>query len=172
MATTTSRRSFLKAGLIGTLALATTGGIYRAMHQAKPSSGFVFDDGARAILTAVVPVVLQDAIPITAVAIENAVMRVRDAITGLPLATQNEIQDLFGLLALGPTRRLLAGIPDDWPQAKPQDVAAFLQDWRLSRFAMLQSAYHALHDLVISAWYGHESSWAAIGYPGPIKELS
>lgn len=172
MATTISRRSFLKAGLIGAVALATAGGIYRATRQSAPAAGFVLDENARAVLTAIVPVVLQDAIDPIPQAVESAVMRVRDAIAGLPLSMQNEIQDLFGLLALGPTRRLLAGLPEDWPQAKPQDVAAFLQDWRLSRFTLLQSAYHALHDLITGTWYGHESSWAAIGYPGPIKELS
>ena len=74
--------------------------------------------------------------------------------------------------ALAPARRLLVGIPDDWPDAKTADVAAFLQSWRVHRFTMLQTAYHALHDLVIGGWYADESTWASIGYPGPIKELS
>jgi hypothetical protein len=37
---------------------------------------------------------------------------------------------------------------------------------------MLQTAYHALHDLVLGAWYADPSSWTAVGYPGPLKELS
>jgi hypothetical protein len=37
---------------------------------------------------------------------------------------------------------------------------------------MLQSAYHALHDLIFGGWYADSASWAAIGYPGPLKELS
>ncbi len=171
MATTLSRRSFVKAGLVGALALATAGSIYRATRP-QPSGGFVLDDQARAVLGAVIPVVLKDAIGSAPAVLDDTIARVRDAIAGLPLATQREVQDLFGLLTMGPTRRFLVGLADDWPQAKPDDVAAFLQNWRMSRINLLQSAYHALHDLVTGSWYGHESSWAAIGYPGPIKELS
>jgi hypothetical protein len=28
-----------------------------------------------------------------------------------------------------------------------------------------------MHDLIIGAWYADPSTWEAIGYPGPIKEL-
>jgi hypothetical protein len=50
-------------------------------------------------------------------------------------------------------------------------VADFLQSWRKHRLAMPQTAYLALHDLVLGSWYADPSSWAAIGYPGPRKEL-
>jgi len=42
----------------------------------------------------------------------------------------------------------------------------------MHRFALLRIAYHALHDLVLGAWYAQPSNWVAIGYPGPIKELA
>jgi hypothetical protein len=29
-----------------------------------------------------------------------------------------------------------------------------------------------MHGLVLGAWYASPSSWAAIGYPGPLRELS
>ena len=47
-----------------------------------------------------------------------------------------------------------------------------MQDWRLHRFALLRTAYGALHDLSLGAWYAQPASWNAIGYPGPLKELS
>jgi hypothetical protein len=78
---------------------------------------------------------------------------------------------LFGLLALGPARRLLAGVGGGWEQADPRQVEAFLQNWRTHRLQTLQTAYHGLHDLIIGAWYADPSSWEAIGYPGPPKEL-
>jgi hypothetical protein len=171
MATQLPRRTFLKSGLIGTLALAAAGGIYRAIQPPEAPSRFVLDDAAKSVLGAVIPVVLKDAIDPASSNVEVAIIRVRDAITGLPLATQREIQDLFGLLTLGLSRRFLAGLPDAWPQVKEEDVTAFLQSWRLSRFALLQSAYHALHDLIIGSWYTNEATWAAIDYPGPVKEL-
>lgn len=172
MKTSLSRRSFLKAGIVGTLALALAGGLYRAARQHETPSRFALDDAAKAALGAIIPVVLKDAVAPASPAVQVAINRVQDAIAGLPLRTQKEIQDLFALLTLGPTRRFLAGMPDDWPNAHQEDVAAFLQNWRLHRIGMLQSAYHALHDLITGPWYADESNWASIGYPGPIKELS
>lgn len=171
MATNSSRRSFLKVGLFGALALAAAGGLYRITRTAETPARFAMDDGAKSILTALVPAMLKNAVSSPA-DIAAAVDRVGDAILGLPLAAQKEIQDLFALLSLGPSRRLLAGVPDEWSKAKIEDVNAFLQDWRFSRIALFQSAYLGLHDLITGSWYSHESTWASIGYPGPIKELS
>ena len=168
------RRTFLKAGALAALALAAGGGIYRFTH-ATPGR-FVLDGEARAAIDAIVPAMLAGARPQDAAArraaIALATQRVHLANHGLPLATQKEIQDLFGLLALGPARRFLAGVPVTWSAASAEQVGAFLQDWRQHRFGTLQVAYHALHDLVLGAWYADPSTWAAIGYPGPIAELS
>lgn len=171
MAIHTSRRSFMKVGLAGMLALAAAGGLYRMTRKAEAPGRFSMDDGARAVLAAVVPAMLKGAAASTA-DIEAAIARIDDAVQGLPLATQKEVQDLFALLALGPSRRFLARIPGGWREAKAEDVYAFLQSWRYSRIALFQSAYLGLHDLITGSWYSHESAWAAIGYPGPIKELS
>lgn len=167
-----TRRSFLKVGLFGALTLAAAGGLYRAMKSPSPLHPFALDGEARAALTAIIGAMLQGAIPASNAATEKATAHTLEGIAGLPLATQKEIQDLFGLLTLGPTRRFLAGVPDDWSVARREDVTAFLESWRLHRLMMLQSAYHALHDLIIGGWYADESTWASIGYPGPIKELS
>jgi hypothetical protein len=162
------RRTFIKAGLIGTLVLAAGGAVYRRLAPAS-ASRYALDDTARRILAAIVPVIVGS--PMSSVAAAQAVEHVGAAIAGLPLATQKEVADLFGLLALAPTRRLLAGVPS-WDQVTPAQVAAFLQDWRTHRLSLLQTAYHALHDLVLGAWYADPASWQAIGYPGPLQELS
>lgn len=130
------------------------------------------DDSIHAALAAIIPVILGNVTRPGTPEVQAEIERTQATIHGLPLGTQKEIQDLFALLTLGPVRRFLAGIPDDWAQAKQEDVAAFLQSWRLHRIGMLQTAYHALHDLITGSWYADESSWQAIGYPGPIKELS
>jgi len=171
----TTRRTFLKAGLLSAALLAAGGGWYRATHPV-PKRGFVLDGDARAALDAIVPVVVSGALPETtpdrARAIAATTERVHQAILGLPLSAQREVQDLFGLLALGPARRLLTGIPDGWANAKGADVAAFLQDWRVHRLSLLRTAYAALHDLVLGAWYSEPAHWDAIGYPGPLRELA
>jgi hypothetical protein len=164
-----SRRSFLKAGLIATIALATAGGVYRAARKSRPAEPFILDGAAKSALAAIVAVMLKDALPAAPQATEAAITRVQGAIAGLPVRTQSEVQDLFALLALGPARRWLAGVPTQWNQADPADVAAFLQSWRLHRLGLLQNAYFALHDLILGAWYADESTWASIGYPGPMK---
>jgi hypothetical protein len=171
----TSRRSFLKAGALAALALAAGGGIYRYTHPPAPK-GFVLDGEARSALHAIVPAILAGVLPTEgqarAQAITATTATLNQTILGLPLATQQEVQDLFGLLALGPARRLLTGIPHGWAEATDAEVAAWLQDWRTHRLALMRTAYQALHDLVLGSWYSDPANWAAIGYPGPIKELS
>jgi hypothetical protein len=142
--------------------------LYRAMRTPAAPEKFVLDGEAKSALEAIVGAMLKGAMQAPSTQLIRAeIARVQGAIAGLPLITQNEIQDLFGLLTLAPTRRFLAGIPDRWNDAKPEDVAAFLQSWRTHRIGMLQSAYHALHDLIIGPWYADEANWASIGYPGP-----
>lgn len=162
------RRSFLKAGLLGGLALVAGGAVYRQLRPSAPQR-FALDQQGRIMLAALVPAITgySPAKP----ELDAAIERVAAAINGLPLRTQKEISDLFGLLAMAPTRRLLAGVPA-WGEATPEQLADFLQSWRTHRTEMLQTAYHGLHDLVIGGWYAEPSTWAAIGYPGPMKELS
>jgi hypothetical protein len=170
-----SRRSFFKIGVAGACTLAAGGALYR-LTQAPVAHRFALEGGAQAVLHAVIPAVLGPALPTEpaarAAALTAASQRVRDTVLALPLSTQKEVQDLFGLLALGPARRLLAGVAGGWEQADPAQVEAFLQSWRTHSLQTLQIAYQALHDLIIGAWYADPSSWERIGYPGPLKELT
>ncbi len=169
------RRTFLKVGALAALALAAAGGAYRYANPPGPARRFVLDGEARAALEAIVPAMLAGVLPAgsaRAPAIAATSAGVHQAILGLPLGTQQEVQDLFALLALAPVRRVLTGVAGPWSGASEAQVGAFLQDWRFHRLGMLQTAYHALHDLVIGAWYANPSSWDAIGYPGPMKELA
>ncbi|MES3022159.1 MAG: twin-arginine translocation signal domain-containing protein [Pseudomonadota bacterium] len=172
----TTRRGFLKVGALAALALAAGGGIYRLTRAPAVPGPFVLDGEARSALEAMVPAMLGAALPLEAgaraAAIKTTTLHVHQAILGLPRATQKELQDLFGLLALGPARRFLAGVPEGWGSASAEQVGAFLQSWRTHRLAMLQTAYHGLHDLIIGSWYADPASWNAIGYPGPMPQLS
>ncbi|MGK5073574.1 hypothetical protein [Janthinobacterium sp. ZB1P44] len=173
------RRSFLKLGLLGACALAAGGAAYRLVRGPAPPGRFVLDGEARAALAAIVPAMLGSALPqdtgdtgARAAALDGAIAGVATAIHGLPLAAQQEVQDLFGLLALAPARRFVAGVTGGWREADPAQVAAFLQAWRTHRLATLQTAYLALHDLILGAWYADAAHWSDIGYPGPLPELS
>lgn len=170
-----SRRAFLKTGAAGALALALGGAVYRRLNPPAPARPFMLDGAARGVLAAVVPAMLASALPADpaarAAAVAATTARVRDAVLALPLATQKEVQDLFGLLALAPARRWLAGVSNGWDGAAPQEVHDFLHNWRTHRLATPRIAYLALHDLILGAWYADPSTWGAIGYPGPLKEL-
>ncbi|WP_229518449.1 hypothetical protein [Massilia sp. PAMC28688] len=166
----------MKVGALAAVTLAAGGGLYRYTQASSPLQRFVLDGEARAALDAIVPAMLAGALPVDGAARTTAIVattgRVHQAILGLPLAAQKEVQDLFGLLALAPARRLLTGVSGGWRAARPDQVGEFLQAWRFHRLDMLQTAYHALHDLIIGAWYADPSTWDSIGYPGPMKELA
>lgn len=158
----TTRRVFLKTGLAGGLLL----NVAACTNPAK-------DGGRQAVLAAVVPVILAGALPgngeLFREQLSRTVAGVDQAIAGLPLASQEEITQLFELLSFAPTRILVAGLWSPWPDASPQAIGGFLESWRNSRFDLFKSGYAALHDLIFAAWYARPETWAAIGYPGPPK---
>lgn len=170
------RRQLLKTGLAGSLLLGVAGWLApplpAAPTRAPASSPFPsFSPEVREMLAAVAGCLLAGALPGEPDARRQALAAEVDAlaqtVAGLSLATQKEIGELFGLLTVAPGRRLLAGVARPWGEASAAEVGEFLESWRGSRFGLLQSAYHALHDLVFGAWYAQPGHWAAIGYPGP-----
>ena len=125
----------------------------------------------RTVLASVAPVMLAGALPADPAERERAVVEVirgvDRAVSGLPPSVQEEVAQLFALLGFPLTRRLLAGVGSPWLEASPEAVQRFLERWRASPFALLRSAYAALHELIMAAWYGNPAAWPAIGYPGP-----
>lgn len=127
-------------------------------------------DGAQCI-AALAPVILDGAIPPEGAARAQAIKEVVDAfdraLLGMPPSVQAEVQQLLGLLAMAATRGPLTGIWRPMREATPEAIAAFLGEWRSSRFDLLRAGYQALNQLTLACWYGMAESWAAIGYPGP-----
>ncbi len=170
-----TRRTFLFAGLAGTAALAVASWLRRTREVIPDatfaSHGIALGPDATEVLTAVIPVLLDGALPpdptARGSAVRETVASVGAAIAGLPPAAQHELSQLFSLLAFAPARIALARVDAPWHEADRGDVAAFLERWRTSGFLLFRSAYAALHQLVFAAWYGNPASWPAIGYPGP-----
>jgi hypothetical protein len=166
-----TRRTLLKAGVAGGAALV----LARWLHTPKlppqaPQSPTAVDAATRSILAAIIPVLLAGALPIGAELREaraDTLNAVEQAIAGLPPATREELRELFSLLDFAPTRCLVAGVWSPWSEASTESIAAFLARWRDSRFALLRSAYGALHQLVLAAWYAQPRAWPATGYAGP-----
>jgi hypothetical protein len=161
------RRAFLVTGALGATALAAGGWLHfgRSFRQAD-----ALGDDARDIVRAMVPAFLAGALPDGAQrheAIREATDGVAAAVRGLPPHAQKELAQLFALLAFAPTRIAMAGLWPDWSHATTAEVDAVLVRWQTSRLSLLRSAYDALHQLILAAWYGNPRAWAAIGYAGP-----
>ena len=161
-----SRRAFLTTGVLGAAALATAGWL-----RLRSPHGRAFPADARTVLEALIPAFLAGALPqqpparLEAIAVTAT--NVESAIAGLPPAAQDELAQLFALLAFAPARIAMGGPASGWRDARDADVDAMLERWRGSRIALLRSAYDGLHQLILAAWYGNPRAWAAIGYPGP-----
>jgi hypothetical protein len=175
----TSRRTFLTVGVAGGVALGAAWW-WRDRPAFESVTGGVealtaLDRAAPALMAAIVPILLEGALPSKdperRAAVDKTIADAGHAIAGLPPAAQQELGELFALLGFAPTRIALARVMAPWSEADPPEVAAFLERWRTSGFALFRSAYDALHQIVLAAWYGNPSAWAAIGYPGP-PELS
>lgn len=165
-----TRRRFLQVGLAGAAVLA---GVHLALRNGGPREPGprTLDAGEAALVAALAPVVLAGALPAEPESGRAAVREVVEAfdraLAGLEPAVREEVRDLLGLLAFAPTRFALAGLARPVAQSRPEDVAAFLQRWRTSRFDLLRAAYQALTQLLQAAWFGNARAWPAIGYPGP-----
>jgi hypothetical protein len=164
-------RRYLRARLAGAAALAIAGGIawFRRRIDAAASAPALGAE-ARDVVRAIVPSMLAGALPAggeRATAIDETVDGVDRAIAGLAPSARAELAQLFALLTLDVGRRAFAGVPTAWRDATQDQVDAFLASWQSSTWALKRTAYDALHQLVIAAWYANPRSWPAIGYPGP-----
>ncbi len=166
-----TRRQFLKVGLASGVVLAGAG--WLALRRGRvPAPGFQWlDERSATIVAALVPAVLEGALPAAGPARTEAVKEVvaafDRAVSGLSPAVQEEIAQLFSLLGLAAGRFIVAGVRSAWKEATGEEVQAFLRRWRTSRFGLLRAGYQALTQLIQAAWYGNPASWEGIGYPGP-----
>jgi hypothetical protein len=166
-----SRRTFIAAGFVGAVALATAAWLRGPHAPASAVPRRALDADGEAIFGAVAPVLLEGALPREAAARDAALAQTLDgidtAVAGLSPTAQAELAQLVALLALPPVRFGLARVSDAWPGASPVEVRRFLDNCRDSRVTLMRAAYDALHDLTFAAWYGNANAWPAIGYPGP-----
>ncbi len=162
------RRTFLKAGVAAGAALMLIRWWHAPGAAAASTAHSGLSPGARAVFAAIIPAFLDGALPRgDAAALAETLQTIQETIAGLPPAAREEIAQLCSLLDFAPTRCVVAGVWTSWSEASPEAVAAFLDRWRGSRFALLRSAYAALHQIVLGAWYAQPRAWPAIGYAGP-----
>ena len=169
-----NRRQFLRTGIVGGAVLASGAAwIVWRDRDLSTSAAVALQQQQRIdrIIGAIAPVILAGALPVEAAArtqtLERVSADVGHVIANFTPPVRGEVHELFSLLDIGIARRVLTGVTSDWPSADPSEVSAFLERWRRSSFDTLQSGYHALHDLVLGAFYASPAAWSAVGYAGP-----
>lgn len=165
------RRTLLKLGAASAAVLLVVGGT-AALLQPGLAGGALSASG-REVFSAVGRAVLDKTLPADEgarqIALNGLLGRVDVLVQSLPPHAQAELSQLLALLASAAGRRTLAGLGQPWPEASIADIQQALQDMRLSRLALRQQAYAALHDITAGAYFSDPSSWPLLGYPGPMK---
>ena len=171
----TTRRTFLKVGIGSACVLMTARMLDREVfaQDDKPGSLDLKKIANRdaVCVAALAAAVLKGALPgdpgARAIAINEVVEAFDRTVAGLSPAVQKEVEELLSLLTFSLTRRFVAGVAKAWDEASEDDVTNFLNNWRQSRFALLQQGYQALARLIVACWYGNPLSWGKISYGGP-----
>jgi len=167
------RRTLLGLGVAGGLTLAVLGGGAAWMLRTPAWHRGALSPEGREICLAVARAVLDGSLPADngrrGEALDAFLVRLSAAIANLPPTTQAQLDELLSLLATAPGRHLLAGLPQAWAAASTQAVQAALQSMRSSSLVLRRQAYHALRDLTQGAYFADPSTWAAMGYPGPMS---
>jgi hypothetical protein len=165
-----SRRQFIKVGIAGAALLAAVRYLDRA-HAAPVDAYRVLDESGAIVIRALIPVVLAGSLPVEEAAQERAIADLLAAfdraLSGLAPAVQEEMAELFSVLAFAPSRLAFTGLWAPLDKTPRAEIKAFLMRWRHSRFNMQRAGYEALTQLIQASWYDNPSSWRAIGYPGP-----
>jgi hypothetical protein len=165
------RRSLLKLGAVSATVLLLAGGaaalFQPGLQQGRltASAQAIFSSLARAFLDGTLPPnpVAQQA------ALAGLLQRIDVMVLGFPPHAQAELSQLLGILGTSLGRRTLAALPTDWHDASVAQVQDGLQLMRQSSLAMRVQSYQALHDIVGAAYFSDASTWATLGYPGPLN---
>ncbi|WP_287876737.1 hypothetical protein [Aquitalea sp.] len=161
------RRQLIKTGMAGSVVLLAAAWLAAPVDDyPAPVSAVRLDflqaaDGQ--IIRSLAPVMLG----IAGLPLDDVVQGVDRAITKLLPAVQQELRQLFDLLANRWARWWLAGVRSPWAMAQAGELSQFLLRWQNSSLLLLRSAYQALRALINAAWFGNPASWGALGYQQP-----
>jgi hypothetical protein len=169
------RRTLLKLGLVGGVAVAAGAGLVALVQPAR--EGTRLTAPARAFYAAVARGVLGGLLPAEplaqAASLEGHLQRLEQAIAGMPPSVQQEIDELTTLAASAPGRLALIGLATPWDAASAEEVQSALQGLRHSGIALRQQVYQALRELTNAAFFADTATWALMGYAGqrPVPNL-
>ncbi len=158
------RRQFLLGGLAlaATASLAIPGWHYFSSDSA---------DNRQQVLSVLFPALLYSALPAEPVLAQAEIKRSCEAVTEficyLPLRQQQELTQLFDILANRLGQLALTGHITALPELTIGQRLELLNRWRDSYLAVLQQAYHGLRELLYGAYYGQPEHWQPLAYTAP-----
>ncbi len=165
------RRTLFKLGASSAAVLLLAGGAAALLQPGL--EGAALSPAGREVFAAVGRAILDQSLPADdgprQIALNGLLNRVDGLVQALPPHAQGELSQLLSLLASSAGRHALAGLGPSWPEASIAEVQQALQGMRLSRLALRQQAYAALHDISAGAYFSDEASWPLLAYPGPLK---
>ncbi|GAB2926899.1 hypothetical protein [Rheinheimera gaetbuli] len=162
------RRKFILTGIsLGAAASLGSGlAIWGWQHSLAPDSS-----NRDLVLSALLPALLYGALPqdatMAAAGLERTKTAISDFMPFLPLRQQQELHQLFNLLANRISLLGLSGHLSSLPELSIAQRLQLLSQWRDSYLALLQQAYHGLRELLYGAYYGQSEHWQALAYTAP-----
>lgn len=128
-------------------------------------------DNRALVLSAILPALLYGALPTDSTAAVAALQRTEQAVTDfmafLPVRQQQQLDQLFNLLANRFGRLGLSGYWLTLDKLTATELLTLLQRWRDSYLLLLQQAFHGLRELLYGAYYGQPEHWQALAYTAP-----
>jgi hypothetical protein len=167
-----SRRGVIKAGLLGTAALAL-GGVGLALRQgvlmeSLPAGLRVLNQREYSVLTVIAdrlcPAMGEGAPGARALDVASMIDR---RLASAEADMQGAIKLLLNLFENALTGALFGERFKPFTQLDPAAQDRVLTQWRASTVGFRRSAFGALNGLVASTYYGDPRTWKRIGYDGP-----
>jgi hypothetical protein len=162
------RRQFILSGI----ALAATASLGAGLSiLAWQQSQTADDSNLSLVLSALLPALLYGALPedatLAIAELKRTKTAIHDFLPFLPLRQQQELHQLFNLLANRITQLGLTGHLSSLSTLTMPQRFTMLNRWRDSYLGVLQQAYHGLRELLYGAYYGQPEHWHPLAYQAP-----
>ncbi|QYK08489.1 TAT leader-containing periplasmic protein [Shewanella mangrovisoli] len=163
-----NRRTFLLGAFAGTAAIALGVNLYSPEFR-LPDEGEGKD--YRLLFGVLLPVMLDGALPDVAthkLAAQNRTLdAIKHSIDVLPDEQQTELFELLDMLENRLGLLLLTSSMTPLLMRSPSELTQMLETWRHSYFALLQTAYLGLRELVMASYYACPEHWSRLHYAKP-----
>lgn len=163
-----NRRTFLFGAFAGTAAIALGVNLY-SPEFSLPDENEGKD--YRLLFSVLLPVMLDGALPAVAThraAAQNRTLdTIKQSIAVLPDEQQIELFELLNMLENRLGLLLLTSSMTPLLMRSPAELTEMLEYWRHHYFALLQTAYLGLRELVMASYYACPEHWSRLHYAKP-----